>query len=68
MAFLRDHSSVNSSILCDSEDLKLDIQSAQYHILQISIFSDEQVKTSFKMCVCGQKLYVLLNQITHLKK
>lgn len=68
MAFLRDHSFVSSSILCDLEDLKLDIQSAQYRVLQISIFSDEQVKTSFKVCVCGQKLCVLLNQITHLKK
>lgn len=68
MAFLGDYSFVNSSIFCDSEDLKLGIQSALYHILQIISFSDKQVKASFKIWVCGKKWYVLLNQITHLKK
>lgn len=45
MAFLGDYSFVNSSILCGSEGLKLDILSCLYHILQVVFFSDEQVKT-----------------------
>lgn len=58
MAFLGDCSFVNSSILCDSEDLKLDIHSALYNILQIISFSDEQVKNIIQnFCLWTKMMY-----------